>query len=235
MVEEIRSDILSRESKEKSERGKQGDGAFSEKEGTDAILDTLDDIEANIRKIHEHGKRANSIVKSMLLHSRGKSGSPVLTDLNTLLDEHLKLAYHGMRATNSSFNVEINTDYDRQLPKIKLIPQDMSRAFLNILNNAMYAAYEHSINRGDGGAKLEIQTVLYNKHAVITIRDNGSGIPDKIREQIFEPFFTTKPAGAGTGLGLSMTSDIVKMHKGTIEVESENNQFTEFKITIPID
>lgn len=252
MIEELRHEIrdLRRENRqgtgdggpEKSpfEGGKdgvavQGDEASSLNDpAPDPILEILDDIEANIRKIHEHGGRANSIVKSMLLHSRGKSGSPVPTDLNKLLDEHLKLAYHGMRATNSSFNVDIITEYDSQLPEIKLIPQDMSRAFLNIINNAMYAAYEHSVNSPNREPKLEIRTILENKHAVVKIRDNGSGIPDKIREQIFEPFFTTKPAESGTGLGLSMTSDIVKMHKGTIEVESDAHQFTEFTITIPV-
>lgn len=216
------------------EAGQGDDAELANASNPDPILEILDDIEANIRKIREHGGRANSIVKSMLLHSRGKSGSPVPTDLNKLLDEHLKLAYHGMRATNSSFNVDIITEYDSQLPEIKLIPQDMSRAFLNIINNAMYAAYEHSVNSPNREPKLEIRTILENKHAVLKIRDNGSGIPDKIREQIFEPFFTTKPAESGTGLGLSMTSDIVKMHKGTIEVESEHDQFTEFTITIPV-
>lgn len=200
----------------------------------DHIHEILDDIRDNLSMVIEHGKRANSIVKSMLLHSRGKAGKPVPTKLNQLLDEHLKLAYHGMRATDSSFNVDIQSDYDETLPRINLIPQDISRAFLNILNNAMYAAYDYSTTQTDRSPLITIRTKKMDSNAVITIRDNGGGIPDEIREQIFTPFFTTKPAGTGTGLGLSMTADIIKAHDGHIEVNSEAGQFTKFTITIPI-
>ncbi|PKD43338.1 ATP-binding protein [Rhodohalobacter barkolensis] len=202
---------------------------------SDLVLEILDDIEANLRKIHEHGKRADGIVKSMLLLSRGKSGKPVPTNLNTLLDEYLKLAYHGMRASDSSFNVDIKTSYDSNLPQLDVIPQDISRAFLNIINNAMYAAFDHSKMEGERDPVIQVSTQLQNGRAEIKIRDNGSGIPDEIRDKIFQPFFTTKPSGVGTGLGLSMTYDIIKMHKGSLEIDSDDGQYTEFIITLPVN
>lgn len=205
-----------------------------EKSGQITIHEILDDITSNLKRIREHGERADSIVKSMLMHSRGKSGDPVPTDLNKLLDEHLKLSYHGMRAANSSFNVDIDSDYDTNLPLMEIIPQDLSRAFLNILNNAMYAAYDFATREPGRDPEIRVSTGLSGKCVVIKIRDNGEGIPKEIREQVFKPFFTTKPAGVGTGLGLSMTSEIVKRHNGTIEVDSEEGQFTEFIITIPL-
>ncbi|TVR26742.1 MAG: GHKL domain-containing protein [Balneolaceae bacterium] len=199
----------------------------------DLILEILDDIESNIKRIYEHGKRADSIVKSMLLHSRGKSGKPVPTNLNAILDEYTKLAYHAMRAADSSFNVDIKTDFDQRMPHIKVIPQDMSRAFLNIINNAMYAADEFARSQADRKPYLQISTSFGGQNAEIRIKDNGAGIPSEIREKIFQPFFSTKPSGAGTGLGLSMTYDIIKMHEGTLKINSEPNQFTEFIITLP--
>ncbi len=198
------------------------------------LPDIFDDIEANMQKINEHGKRADSIVKSMLLHSRGKSGEPVSTDLNALIDEYLKLAYHGMRASDSTFNVDIQTDYDEQVPLMQLIPQDISRAFLNIINNAMYAASEFSKERNDHKPLIHITTNCNQSHVKITIKDNGAGIPEEIRDKIFQPFFTTKPSGVGTGLGLSMTHDIIKMHQGSLEIDSEPNKFTEFIIKLPL-
>ena len=198
------------------------------------ILQILDDIEANLHRIYEHGKRADSIVKSMLLHSRGKSGKAMPTNLNALLDEYTKLAYHGMRAADSSFNVDIKTDFDDQIPLLQLIPQDISRAFLNIINNAMYAASEFSKKKSDRPPLIHISTMNSDKSAIIKIKDNGQGIPEEFREKIFQPFFTTKPSGVGTGLGLSMTYDIIKMHNGTLEIDSSPNQSTEFIITLPI-
>lgn len=199
------------------------------------ILDILVDIESNLTKIHEHGKRANSIVKSMLLHSRGKSGKAVPTNLNNLIDEYVKLAYHGMRAADSSFNVDIKTEYDVQIPLMDLIPQDISRAFLNLINNAMYAANEHVKTNPDHKPMVQVSTKQKNGEVEIRIRDNGVGIPDDIREKIFQPFFTTKPSGEGTGLGLSMTYDIIKVHKGTLNIDSKVNEFTEFLITLPLN
>lgn len=197
------------------------------------LPDILNDIEANLNKIYEHGQRADSIVKSMLLHSRSKSGKPVPTHLNALIDEYIKLAYHAMRATDSSFNVEIKTDFDEQVPVMQLIPQDISRAFLNIINNAMYAANEFSKKHNDQPL-IHIKTNCNKSHAKIVIKDNGAGIPENIRDKIFQPFFTTKPSGAGTGLGLSMTHDIIKMHQGSLEISSEPNKYTEFIIKLPI-
>lgn len=201
---------------------------------TTELPDILDDIEANLRRIYEHGKRADSIVKSMLLLSRGKSGEAVPTDLNALLDEYLKLAYHGMRAADTNFNIELQTHFDDKMPPVHLIPQDISRAFLNIINNAMYAAHEHSKNHEGHKPTIQITTHCNSTNAVVKIKDNGAGIPDDIREKIFQPFFTTKPSGVGTGLGLSMTHDIIQMHKGTLEIESEPGHFTEFIINLPI-
>lgn len=198
------------------------------------IFAILDDVEANLKKIHEHGSRADNIVKSMLQHSRGKSGEKVPTDINTLLDEYVHLAYHGMRATDKSFNLDIQTEFDDAIPKMDLVAQDMSRAFLNIINNGMYAANEYA-KETKKQASITIKTKLINQHVEIRVRDSGSGIPDKIREKIFEPFFTTKPTGAGTGLGLSMTFDIIKIHHGTLNVISEDRKFTEFIITLPIN
>jgi len=198
------------------------------------VPDILNDIEANLRKIYEHGKRADSIVKSMLLHSRGKSGKPIPTDLNALIDEYFKLAYHGMRAADSSFNIDIKTDFDESVPILQLIPQDISRAFLNIINNAMYAANGLSKEHKDHKPLVHITTSCNRNHVKISIKDNGPGIPDEIRDKIFQPFFTTKPSGDGTGLGLSMTYEIIKMHKGSLEIDSQPNQFTEFIIKLPI-
>lgn len=199
----------------------------------DYTLSILDDIEANLKKILEHGKRADGIVKSMLLHSRGKSGERIPTDLNKLLDEYVKMAYHGMRAVDKSFNIDIQTDYDSSIGVMDLVAQDLSRAFLNIINNAMYAAYEYAKETGGRNAVIEVKTRNSGNHIEIRIHDNGPGILEAIREKIFEPFFTTKPTGEGTGLGLSMTYDIINLHKGTLQIETEPGEFTEFIITLP--
>jgi two-component system, NtrC family, sensor kinase len=170
----------------------------------------------------------------MLLHSRGKSGEKIPTDLNRLLDEYVKLAYHGMRAVDKSFNIDIQTEYDTTIPKMDLVAQDISRAFLNIINNGMYAASEYTRAHNNRKPVLYVRTRKVNDNAEILIRDNGGGIPDEIRARIFEPFFTTKPTGAGTGLGLSMTYDIVKLHNGNLNVSSRVNEYTEFIVTLPI-
>lgn len=200
----------------------------------DEIYDLINDIDANLNKIVEHGKRANSIVKSMLLHSRGKSETPEPTDINALIDEYLKLAYHAMRASDSSFNVDIQTSYDEKLPPLDIVPQDISRAFLNIINNAMYAADQFARSKSDRKPVVSISTSLSKDLAEIKIWDNGPGIPPEHRDKIFQPFFTTKPSGAGTGLGLPMTYDIVKKHLGSMDVQSEAGKFTEFIITLPL-
>jgi ligand-binding sensor domain-containing protein/signal transduction histidine kinase len=199
------------------------------------IEDLLNDLEQNVSKINEHGKRADSIVRGMLLHSRGKSGERQETDLNALLAEYTNLAYHGMRALDQSFNVKIETDFDPAVGKVSVVPQDLSRAFLNIVNNACYAAYDKKKTSKNGFAPVvRVSAKSLSEAVEIRIRDNGNGIPDSIRKKIFNPFFTTKPAGVGTGLGLSLSYDIITQeHKGEIRVDSEEGQYTEFVITIP--
>ncbi|MBI1803520.1 MAG: hypothetical protein HY033_12855 [Ignavibacteriae bacterium] len=199
------------------------------------IGDLISDIESNTGKINEHGKRADSIVRGMLMHSRGKSGERIATDINTLLDEYVNLAYHGARAQDTSFNITIKKEYDPTLQPVDAVPQDLSRVFLNIINNACYAAHEkkQQIN-GSFSPTLFVCTKNLLSAAEVRIRDNGTGIPKKVLDKVFDPFFTTKPTGKGTGLGLSLSYDIVvKQHKGELVVETEEGQFTEFIIRIP--
>ena len=195
----------------------------------------LDDLEQNVQKINDHGKRADSIVRGMLLHSRGKAGERQDTDLNALLAEYTNLAYHGMRAQDASFNIKIETDFDPSVGKVSVVPQDLSRAFLNIVNNACYAANERKKASTNGFSPV-VRVSARNKDegVEIRVRDNGTGIPRAIVDKIFNPFFTTKPAGAGTGLGLSLSYDIITQeHRGQIRVDTKEGEFTEFIITIP--
>lgn len=208
--------------------------------GTDAanaiISDILDDIEANIATINKHGRRADSIVHGMLLHSRGKSGEKMPTDINKLLDEYADLAFHGLRAKDPSFNATIEKNLDPEIGSLNVVPQEISRAFLNIINNGLQATHEYFKTEGVNELiTIGIFTKKLNNHIEIRIKDNGPGIPEKIRKKIFDPFFTTKSAGEGTGLGLSMTYDIIKSHNGTIHVETEEKKGTEFVITLPVD
>ena len=192
-------------------------------------------IKSNVKKINEHGKRAESIVKGMLQHSRGKTGEFELIDINNMVTEYVNLAYHGMRAKDKSFNTAIRTNLDSQVGKASIIPQDLSRVVLNIVNNSCYALDEKT-RRGIPGFSPEVMvsTRKIKDTIEIRIKDNGTGIPQHIIEKIFNPFFTTKPTGKGTGLGLSMSYDIVtKMHKGKLEVNSVEGESTEFVITIP--
>ncbi len=199
------------------------------------VLSILKDLKQNLEKINQHGKRADSIVKGMLLHSRGSSGEKTLTDINDLLDQYVNLAYHGMRATNKEFNITIEKDYDESLEKINVIPQDLSRVFLNIINNACYAAYDRKKKSGDDfSPTLKVSTKNLKDKIEIRIADNGNGIPADILEKIFQPFFTTKPTGEGTGLGLSLSYDIVtKVHSGDLKVETKEGQGTNFIILLP--
>jgi signal transduction histidine kinase/ligand-binding sensor domain-containing protein len=199
------------------------------------ISSLLDDLEQNVRKINEHGRRADGIVRGMLLHSRGKAGERQDTDVNALLAEYTNLAYHGMRAQDSTFNIKIEMDLDPSIGKISVVPQDLSRAFLNIVNNACYAANDRKKNAGSGFAPtVRVSARNLGDTVEIRVRDNGQGIPKSILEKIFNPFFTTKPAGAGTGLGLSLSYDIITQeHKGTITVDTREGEFTEFVIGIP--
>jgi signal transduction histidine kinase len=196
-------------------------------------------LTGNLDKIAEHGRRADNIVKSMLEHSRGVSGERRAVDLNALVEESLNLAYHGARAQNQSFNITLERDFDKALQPIELVPQDITRVFLNLFGNGFYAASKRAQADGAGGANgfrpvLKVATVEAGDAVEVKVRDNGTGIPAAIRDKLFQPFFTTKPTGEGTGLGLSISYDIVtQQHGGTIAVASEEGQFTEFTIRLP--
>lgn len=189
----------------------------------------LSDISQNLEKINHHGKRAASIVKGMLEHSRASTGKKEPTDVNVLADEYLRLAYHGIRAKDKSFNAEFKTELDSSLPKIPLITQDFGRVLLNLINNAFYAVKDK-----EGKGKVTVSTQKLNNEIEIRVQDNGVGIPEHIKAKIFQPFFTTKPTGQGTGLGLSLAYDIVtKAHGGSLEVETKEGEGTTFIIKLP--
>jgi len=198
--------------------------------------DLITDLKQNLEKISHHGKRADGIVKNMLQHSSGNSGARQLTDINTLADEYLRLSYHGLRAKDSLFNSATVTALDSNLPQIKVITQDIGRVLLNLFNNAFYAVQQKQKAAGpDYKPEVSVTTLSENGNAVIKVKDNGMGIPDAIKEKIMQPFFTTKPTGEGTGLGLSLTYDIVvKGHGGKIEVDTKEGEFTEFTVYLPI-
>jgi len=247
LVQEAREEVLSEKAKGRSEKGKslrqltegkdgeagQGDDTES---GNDSnlslILEILDDIEANLRKIHEHGSRADSIVKSMLQHSRGGDGKMEPTPLNPIIKEYVNLAFHGMRAGKDPIDVDIDLQLDEKVGEVPLIAEDFSRVILNLCNNAFDAMREKtltpsplSLGRGVGGEgeyspKLTVRTHQTDNSISIEIEDNGPGIPDDIKDKIMQPFFTTKKGTQGTGLGLSITNDIIKAHGGSLEIES---------------
>jgi two-component system, NtrC family, sensor kinase len=198
----------------------------------DEITKTL---KANLEKVVQHGKRADSIVKNMLLHSREGSGERRSADINAIVEESLNLAYHGARAEKSGFNITLKRDLDPAAGMIDLYPQEISRVLLNLISNGFYAASKrHEMGENGFEPTLAATTKNLGKNVEIRIRDNGTGIPAEVREKMFNPFFTTKPAGEGTGLGLSMSHDIVvKQHGGTIDVETQPGAFTEFIITLP--
>jgi two-component system NtrC family sensor kinase len=203
------------------------------REEVDEITRTLKD---NLEKVVQHGKRADSIVKNMLLHSREGSGDHRPADINALLDESLNLAYHGARAEKREFNVTLQRDFDEMAGTIEVFPQEITRVFLNLISNGFYAVTKRKIENGSSGFDPVLRAATKNlgDTVEIRIRDNGIGIPDDVKEKMFNPFFTTKPAGEGTGLGLSMSYDIiVKQHGGRIDVETQPGQFTEFTIVLP--
>jgi len=200
------------------------------------IDETIGMLTSNLEKISEHGQRADNIVKSMLEHSRGVTSERRKADLNNLVEEALNLAYHGARARDQNFNITLDRDYDRDLTQIELVPQEMSRVFINLIGNGFYAATKRQ--RENGGADfhptLTVVTRDLGDAVEVRVRDNGIGIPAEIRNKLFQPFFTTKPTGEGTGLGLSISYDIVtQQHRGTIEVDSQVGEFTEFTIRLP--
>jgi signal transduction histidine kinase len=218
------------------------------KGNTQEANEIADDLKQNLEKINHHGKRADAIVKGMLQHSRASSGQKELTDINALCDEYLRLAYHGMRAkdprdaANKSFNAKLETDLDPSVGKINIIPQDIGRVILNLINNAFYAVNERwkPARAGTDGAEGErskamvsVSTKNLDGKILICVKDNGNGIPQNIRDKIFQPFFTTKPTGQGTGLGLSLSYDIIKAHGGEIKVETREGEGSEFIIQLP--
>jgi two-component system NtrC family sensor kinase len=199
------------------------------------IDDTMEMLTSNLAKIAEHGRRADGIVRSMLAHSRGGSGDWQATDLNALVEEALNLAYHGARAHDQSFNITMERDFDRNLAPIEVVPQDVTRVFLNLIGNGFYAANKRS-RAGDGAIRpvLKVTTRDLGNAVEIGVRDNGVGIPPEHQEKLFQPFFTTKPTGEGTGLGLSISYEIItQRHGGTITVDSEVGEFTEFTVRLP--
>lgn len=192
------------------------------------------DIKTNLEKINHHGNRAGNIIKGMLQHSRASSGIKEPTDINVLADEYLRLSYHGLRAKDKTFNSSMITDYDPSLDKINVVPQDLGRVLLNLLNNAFFAVKEKSkLNIEGYEPTVSIFTNKVGGNVEISVRDNGNGIPQKLLNKIFQPFFTTKPTGQGTGLGLSLSYDIVKAHGGELKVTTKETEFTEFKIVLP--
>jgi signal transduction histidine kinase len=200
------------------------------------VADTTELLTGNLEKIVEHGQRADNIVKSMLEHSRGVSGERRGVDLNALIEEALNLAYHGARAQDSSFNITLERDYATSLAEIELAPQEMTRVFLNLFGNGFYAADKRAKASSSNGYRptLSVTTRATEAAVEVRVRDNGIGIPPEIKTKLFQPFFTTKPAGEGTGLGLSISYDIVtQQHGGTIQVDSQVGEFTEFTIRLP--
>jgi two-component system NtrC family sensor kinase len=193
------------------------------------------DIDQNLEKIAHHGKRADAIVKGMLMHSRISSGVKEPTDINALADEYLRLAYHGLRAKDKDFNATMNTDFDEAIGAIKIIPQDIGRVILNLISNAFYVVDEKKKSAIEGyEPTVSVSTKKEGNKVLISVKDNGNGIPQKVLDKIFQPFFTTKPTGQGTGLGLSLAYDIVKAHGGELLAETKEGEGSTFIITLPV-
>jgi len=195
-----------------------------------------ENISQNEEKILTHGRRADSIVKSMLEHSRKSNGQKELTDINALADEYLRLSYHGSRTKEKLFNVNIQTNFDVSIGKINVLSQDIGRVLLNLFNNSFYSLSEKKRKNGeDFNPTILVSTKKSGNKIEIRVKDNGVGIPQKIKDKIYQPFFTTKPTGQGTGLGLSLSYDIItKEHGGTLHLETKDGDFAEFIIQLPI-
>ncbi|WAC14311.1 sensor histidine kinase [Dyadobacter pollutisoli] len=206
------------------------------------IKEIIGDLSQNQQKITHHGKRADSIVKGMLQHSRASSGEKEPVEINALADEYMRLAYHGLRAKDKEFNATLTTDFDPTIGKVNVLPQDLGRVFLNLFTNAFYAVAEKKRQLTEAGStedykpEVKISTKKFANTLYIRVSDNGTGMPDHVKAKIFQPFFTTKPTGQGTGLGLSMSYDIITSgHGGYLEVDTVAGEKTEFKITLPVD
>ncbi|HSZ85496.1 MAG TPA: ATP-binding protein [Puia sp.] len=205
------------------------------KGNTEEVNSIADDIEANEQKINHHGKRADAIVKGMLQHSRSSTGQKEPVNINAIADECLKLSYHSIRSKEKTFQANLKTDFDESIDRISLIQQDIVRVLINLFNNAFYALNEKKQQIGEGYVPItSVSTKKSGNHVSISVTDNGNGIPQKVIDKIFQPFFTTKPTGEGTGLGLSLSYDIIKAHGGEIKVNTKENEFTEFVIHLPI-
>ncbi len=226
MLEELKAERL----KPKAERDEQTESEI------------IQDVIANSEKINHHGKRADAIVKGMLQHSQTSTGQKEPTDINKLVDEYLRLSYHGLRAKDNTFNATLKTDFDESIQKIDIIPQDIGRVLLNLYNNAFYAVNEKmkaaNLNAATEGKTykptVSVSTKRVGDKVFIFVQDNGNGIPQKVLGKVFQPFFTTKPTGQGTGLGLSLSYDVIKAHGGEIKVETKNSEGTTFIINLPI-
>jgi len=218
LIEEVKSEKL----KDKSERDDEVENQL------------LNDIEQNLEKISYHGKRADAIVKGMLQHSRTSSGQKELTDINALCDEYLRLAYHGLRAKDKTFKAEIKTDFDNSVGKLNIVLQDIGRVILNLINNAFYAVNERWNADGERSeAVVCVSTKKLDGKILISVKDNGNGIPKNIVDKVFQPFFTTKPTGLGTGLGLSLAYDTIKAHGGEIKIKTREGEGSEFTVELP--
>lgn len=206
-------------------------------DSVEEIKEIMSDLEGNMSKIEENGNRASSIVRGILLYSRGKDDEYIPTDLQQLTKEYVWLSYHAVRANNKSFNVSIQEDYADGLPLVKIIPQDFSRAVLNLMNNACYAVFSKSKEATGTAYQPTIRISLKKEgdRINLAIEDNGQGISEEIKKKLYTPFFTTKPIGEGTGLGLSITKSIIEQkHNGTIEMDTRPGKYTRFTISIPI-
>ncbi|MGN6801625.1 MAG: ATP-binding protein, partial [Ginsengibacter sp.] len=200
------------------------------------LKEIADDIKNNQEKISFHGKRADSIVKGMLQHSRSSNGQKEPTNINNLADEYLRLAYHGLRAKDKSFNATMETDFDENVGKVNVVAQDVGRVILNLITNAFYAVKAAKLQKGNNyQPTVIVSTNKADGKVFISVKDNGTGIPESVKNKIFQPFFTTKPTGEGTGLGLSLSYDIIKTHGGEIDVKSKEGEGTEFTIQLPVD
>jgi two-component system NtrC family sensor kinase len=226
-IEEVES-VKTRHALSQQQDLSQRQDLSEDKESLSEITDLLSDVKSNLEKITHHGKRADAIVKGMLAHSSSSKGEKTPTDLNALAEEYLKLSYHGLRAKDKSFNADFKTDFDPNLPKVNMVPQDIGRVLLNLINNAFQAV--NGVSNPIVTVKTELST---SDQVLVTIKDNGPGIPDDIKDKIFQPFFTTKPTGEGTGLGLSLSYDIVKAHGGELILKPNEGEGTAFIIHLP--
>jgi two-component system, NtrC family, sensor kinase len=224
---EVNAELIGELKSEKSKGKNERDEKLEE--------DLLNDISQNLEKINHHGKRADAIVKGMLQHSQSSTGIKEPIDINKLVDEYLRLSYHGLRAKDKTFNATLTTDFDESIGKVNIIPQDIGRVILNLISNAFYAVDEKKKQSATlYEPTVSVSTKKINGKVEIKVRDNGSGIPPKVLDKIFQPFFTTKPTGQGTGLGLSLSYDIIKGHGGDLKVNTNENKYAEFIVQLPI-